>query len=433
MIKNIQDEIPFDLPDSWAWTRLGVLSSSIQYGVNNGAEQNGSHRLLRITDIQDGRVDWENVPFTTIEDEEKYSLHLNDIVFARTGATVGKSFLIKSLPFPSVYASYLIRIRLIDGILSEYIYKFFNSGCYWDQITDKSIGVGQPNCNGTSLKELFIPVPPRKEQERILPKIIDTLNIISIIETNKTEINECSALIKSKILELAIQGKLVEQDENDEPASVLLERIRAKKKAQLGKKYVESYIYKGDDNCYYEKIPENWVKCSLADIAFFERGITFSASAKEMVKTENNIACIRTANVQERLELEDLIYVDKTYMKNNSNKLLKIGDIIMSSANSKELVGKSCIVTSLDSEMTFGGFVLVIRGIKVNPYFLQLYLKNLFLKGAFYRKSTQTTNIANISTRDLEMLEVCLPPLNEQAKIVQKVNDIINILEKSLS
>ena len=105
----------------------------------------------------------------------------------------------------------------------------------------------------------------------------------------------------------------------------------------------------------------------------------------------------------------------------------------MSSANSKELVGKSCIVTSLDSEMTFGGFVLVIRGIKVNPYFLQLYLKNLFLKGAFYRKSTQTTNIANISTRDLEMLEVCLPPLNEQAKIVQKVNDIINILEKSLS
>ena len=171
----------------------------------------------------------------------------------------------------------------------------------------------------------------------------------------------------------------------------------------------------------------------MADIAFFERGITFSASAKEMVKTGNNIACIRTANVQERLELEDLIYVDKTYMKNNSNKLLKIGDIIMSSANSKELVGKSCIVTSLDGEMTFGGFVLVIRGVKVNPYFLQLYLKNLFLKGAFYRKSTQTTNIANISTRDLEMVEVCLPPLNEQAKIVQKENDIIKILEKSLS
>lgn len=170
----------------------------------------------------------------------------------------------------------------------------------------------------------------------------------------------------------------------------------------------------------------------MADIALFERGITFSASAKEMVKTGNNIACIRTANVQENLRLEDLIYVDKAYMKNNSNKLLKIGDIMMSSANSKELVGKSCIVTSLNEEMTFGGFVLVIRGIKVNPYFLQLYLKNLFLKGVFYRKSTQTTNIANISTRDLEMLEVCLPPLNEQAKIVQKVNDIMNILEKSL-
>ena len=184
--------------------------------------------------------------------------------------------------------------------------------------------------------------------------------------------------------------------------------------------------------CYYEKIPKNWVKCTLFDLAFFERGIVFAASAKELIKTANNIACIRTANVQENLELEDLIYVDKAYMKNNPNKLLKLGDIIMSSANSKELVGKTCIVTGLNSEMTFGGFVLVIRGIKVNPCYLQLYLKNLFIKRAFYNKSTQTTNIANISTRDLEMLEVCLPPLNEQAKIVNKVTDIMNILEKSL-
>jgi type I restriction enzyme S subunit len=128
-----------------------------------------------------------------------------------------------------------------------------------------------------------------------------------------------------------------------------------------------------------------------------------------------------------------MIYVDKSYMKNNLKKLLRVGDIIISSANSKELVGKSCLVESLNGEMTFGGFVLVIRTIEVNPSYLHLYLRNLFLKGAFYKKSTQTTNIANISTRDLESLEICLPPLNEQAKIVQKVNDIINILEKSLS
>ena len=120
-------------------------------------------------------------------------------------------------------------------------------------------------------------------------------------------------------------------------------------------------------------------------------------------------------------------------MKNNSKKVLRVGDIIMSSANSKELVGKSCLVERITNEMTFGGFVLVIRAIEVNPSYLHLYLKNLFLKGAFYKKSTQTTNIANISTRDLESLEICLPPLNEQNKIVQQVNTVVKILEKSLS
>lgn len=252
-VKNIQDEIPFDLPVGWAWSRLKTLSASIQYGVNDSAKTSGSHRLLRITDIQNGSVNWNTVPYTTVNDT-KYSLSINDIVFARTGATVGKSFLIKEVPALAVYASYLIRIRLVEPRCANYIYKFFNSSNYWAQITDKSIGVGQPNCNGTSLSQLFIPVPPLNEQVSILTIVENILSLIEHIDVSKCEIEECSRQIKSKILELAIQGKLVPQDENDEPASVLLERIRAERKAKLGKKYVESYIYKGDDNCYHEKI-----------------------------------------------------------------------------------------------------------------------------------------------------------------------------------
>ena len=402
------------MPDSWAWTRLGVLSSSIQYGVNNGAEQNGSHRLLRITDIQDGRVDWENVPFTTIEDEEKYSLHLNDIVFARTGATVGKSFLIKSLPFPSVYASYLIRIRLIDGILSEYIYKFFNSGCYWDQITDKSIGVGQPNCNGTSLKELFIPVPPRKEQERILPKIIDTLNIISIIETNKTEINECSALIKSKILELAIQGKLVEQDENDEPASVLLERIRTEKKAQLGKKYVESYIYKGDDNCYYENndensietpfvSPENWEFSRLFNLAWLDDG--------------------------EKSKGESLPYLDAKTLRGkqepvfiNEGKIVEAGTnvILVDGENSGEVF-----------EVPYRGYMgSTFKVLQVSKHIEKDFIKIIldFYKNLFKDNKTGSA-IPHLNKKIFKSLVVGLPPVNEQKAIISKVKSVTDILK----
>ena len=148
-VKCIEDEIPFEVPEGWCWCRLGSIRAAIHYGLSNSAKQSGTHRLLRITDIQDGKVDWDTVPFTTVYEAENYLLSSGDIVFARTGATVGKSFLIKELPYPAVYASYLIRIRLLDGVLPDYIYQFFSSQCYWEQITDKSVGVGQPNCNGT--------------------------------------------------------------------------------------------------------------------------------------------------------------------------------------------------------------------------------------------------------------------------------------------
>ena len=108
-VKCIEEEIPFEVPEGWEWTRLGNLSSLIQYGLSNSAEAQGTHRLLRITDIQDGKVNWKDVPFTTVENAENYLLRKDDIVFARTGATVGKSFLVTELPFESVYASYLIR------------------------------------------------------------------------------------------------------------------------------------------------------------------------------------------------------------------------------------------------------------------------------------------------------------------------------------
>ena len=285
-MKCIENEIPFEVPEGWAWCRLGSISAAIQYGLSNSAKQSGTHRLLRITDIQDGKVDWDTVPFTTVYEAENYLLSSGDIVFARTGATVGKSFLIKELPYPAVYASYLIRIRLLDGVLPDYIYQFFSSQCYWEQITDKSVGVGQPNCNGTSLKELFIPIPPFSEQNRIVPSALSALEYVINIELDKASLLETVTSIKFKILDLAIQGKLVPQNQNDEPASVLLERIRAEKEelikaGKIKRDKKESVIFKGDDNSYYLKtgditepledweldgLPDSWSFCCLGEI-----------------------------------------------------------------------------------------------------------------------------------------------------------------------
>ena len=177
-------------------------------------------------------------------------------------------------------------------------------------------------------------------------------------------------------------------------------------------------------------MPNCWSICKLYEISYFERGITFPASAKETVPTDRNIACARTANVQESFDISNLIYVDRSFMKGNSAKLLKENDIVVSTANSLELVGKSCIVEKLMEEMTFGGFVTVVRGIIINCKYVHLSLKNKFIKGEFSYKSTQTTNIANISTRDLADTFIYLPPLAEQERIVNAVETLFAQIDK---
>ena len=412
-VKNIQDEIPFDLPVGWAWSRLKTLSASIQYGVNDSAKTSGSHRLLRITDIQNGSVNWNTVPYTTVNDT-KYSLSINDIVFARTGATVGKSFLIKEVPALAVYASYLIRIRLVEPRCANYIYKFFNSSNYWAQITDKSIGVGQPNCNGTSLSQLFIPVPPLNEQVSILTIVENILSLIEHIDVSKCEIEECARQIKSKILELAIQGKLVPQDENDEPANVLLERIRTERKAKLGKKYVESYIFKGDDNCYYENnvnnpveipfvLPKNWAFSRLADIAWLEDGV--------------------------KIDGEQLPYLDaKTIRGKQTASMLSCGKVIE----------KGMQVILVDGENSGEVFEVPCRGyigstfkvLQVSYGIEKSYVKLIldFYKNLFKDNKTGSA-IPHLNKKIFKSLIVAIPPVGEQKLIVEKVNLVTEILK----
>ena len=179
-------------------------------------------------------------------------------------------------------------------------------------------------------------------------------------------------------------------------------------------------------------MPEGWAWCRLGEIGVLERGITFPSSAKELSPEKNNIPCLRTANVQNNLDFSNLIYVNKVYLRNNHNKLLKKNDIILSSANSRELVGKTAFVYDIIDEMTFGGFVVVIRSF-INNY-LFYFLRREFFSGKFMEKSAQTTNIANIKTDTLANYFVPLPPLSEQQRIVAKIETIfaqIDLLEQN--
>ena len=179
-----EEEKPFEIPEGWKWVRLEFLSSNILYGVSESAKENGKYKLLRITDIQNNFVDWNTVPYTDFNDAKvnQYLLHKGDILFARTGGTVGKSYLVGDCPLNTIYASYLIRVRLIKCINTHFIKYFFESPFYWRQITDNLVGTGQPNCNGQKLSNLVLPLPPLKEQEEIVNKVETLLAKVTTLE-----------------------------------------------------------------------------------------------------------------------------------------------------------------------------------------------------------------------------------------------------------
>ena len=129
--------------------------------------------MVRISDIQNNSVLWDSVPFCDIPEAEidAYALRPRDILFARTGGTVGKSFLVEAVPVESVYAGYLIRTQYSEELNPKYMKFFMESPLYWSQLKSGTTATAQPNCNGVTLSQMFIPVPPREEQDRIVAKL----------------------------------------------------------------------------------------------------------------------------------------------------------------------------------------------------------------------------------------------------------------------
>ena len=182
-VHDITDEIPFEIPDNWEWVRLVNIMKQIHYGYTASAKSDGRAKLLRITDIQNNSVSWNNVPFCDISEKElsNYKLELRDILIARTGGTVGKSYIIKDIPEASVFASYLIRLVPVANISEDYIKLFLESPLYWKQLKAKSMGTGQPNVNGEALKSLLMPIPALNEQKQIVDKFASLVKIIADI------------------------------------------------------------------------------------------------------------------------------------------------------------------------------------------------------------------------------------------------------------
>ena len=270
-VKCIDEEIPFNIPQGWEWERWGNISQSIQYGYNAPALEHGAIKMVRISDIQENCVLWDNVPYCQIEenDIDTYLLKVNDILFARTGGTVGKSFLVEEVPERAIYAGYLIRTRYSSLLNPRYMKLFMESQLYWEQLKNGTIATAQPNCNGKTLAKMLLPIPPTKEQNRIVGKLIQLssfLNNYTLCQERLNLLNEeIKEQLKKSILQEAIQGKLVPQIAEEGTAQELLEQIKAEKQklvkeGKLKKSALnDSVSFRGDDNKYYEKIGKKCV------------------------------------------------------------------------------------------------------------------------------------------------------------------------------
>ena len=401
------------MPESWCWVKVADISSVIVYGVSESAKSEGKFKLLRITDIQDNAVNWNTVPYTDYPESksENYILQAGDILFARTGATVGKSYLVDdAVPENAIYASYLIKVRVSNMIIPQYVKYFFESGFYWEQIANNSVGVGQPNVNGSSLGNLWVPIPPIQEQRRIVDKLVSWCLMIDKISVNQELITQQIEELRNHILNLAISGKLVAQEPSDEPAIELLKRINPMFSPTHNRHYA---------NVPY-KVPQKWQWVTLSDISNYGECINVPVS-----------------NIPENswiLELEDIekdsgrLIQRMNRSKKNINGVrhsFKKGDVLYSKL--RTYLNK-VLVADQDGYCT-----TEIIPITCVPGIVPEYLCHV-LRSRYYVDYTISlgygVKMPRLGTADALKSMIPVPPYEEQRRIVKSVNEIYHKLEQ---
>jgi type I restriction enzyme S subunit len=435
-VKNITDEIPFDIPDSWCWVRLGNVCK-----ITMGQSPDGnSVNFFNGIEFHQGKIYFGKKYLQKSNQKTTNPTKVIDenAVVLCVRAPVGKVNIVER---KICIGRGLCAIIPIGSVPISYIYFLFQT--YEETLNKKATGTTFKAINNEIIFNQLIPLPPLSEQERIVAEIEKFEPLIAEydkLEQQATKLDsEIYDKLKKSILQYAIQGKLVPQDSNDEPASVLLERIRAEKKAQLGKKYVESYIYKGDDNCYYEHIngkniditeilpidiPDNWAWVKLGYICFVTKlaGFEYTKYIAPNLTTAG-VPIFKGKNVQDG----EIIYKFEGYIPESISDMLE-----------RSQVRKKCILTPYVG--TIGNLGIHNRNghyhlgsnvgkIELLPYnitseeYIVLYLKSMYGYGEL-TKNKKATAQESISIEAIREVYIPIPPLAEQKRIVEKIDEI---------
>ena len=304
--------------------------------------------------------------------------------------------------------------------------------------------MGQPNCNGTSLKELFIPLPPLNEQIKIVPAANVLLECASVIEAEKESLQEVINLTKSKILDLAIKGKLVPQNQDDEPASVLLDRIRAEKeelikKGKIKRDKKESFIFKGDDNSYYETIgsktiniddeipfdlPDGWEWCRLQTVCY---PIT-DGTHKTPTYTDTGYTFLSAKNIATgKINWDNVMYIPKSLHDELYSRIApQINDILLAKN------GTTGVAAIVDRDCEFDIYVTLALLRVINEDISPLYLLKIIASPTiqdYFNSSLKGIGVPNLHLEHIRTTLIPIPPIKEQKRIADKVSQLFSLLD----
>lgn len=429
------DEIPFDIPNNWRWEHWGNISNSIEYGVNAGAKDKGNARLVRISDIQNNKIVWNSVPYSIVKDSEidQYLLNENDILFARTGGTVGKSVVVKNIPTDAkyIFAGYLIRTNYNSLLNHGYLKYFMESALYWEQLKNGTNGSAQPNCNGKTLSKMILPVPPIEEQQRIVERVDQLMAKIDEYEKIEKQLvdlkKEFPGNMRDAILQAAMQGKLTKQLITDSDVNEFVEAIKKEKEKLIKEKKIkkEKALPFIDENEIPFDIPDNWR---------WERWGNLSNSIEYGVNTgaliDGNAKLVRISDIQNN----EIVWATVPYCSIEENEItqyqLKENDILF--ARTGGTVGKSVVVKNIPDDIgyVFAGYLIRTNyNENLNYKYLKYFMESQLYWGQL-RMGTIGSAQPNCNGKTLSKMILPIPPIEEQQRIVKKLERLLPLCEE---
>ncbi|MGO8755050.1 MAG: restriction endonuclease subunit S [Gallionellaceae bacterium] len=423
-----------NLPTDWTVARLGDLATAIQYGYTESAEQEEvGPRFLRITDIQNDAVDWSSVPFCVIADEDKgkYLLRQGDLVFARTGATVGKSFLISGSVPESVFASYLIRVRLRPDVEPKYVSYFFRSSDYWRQISESQAGIGQPNVNGKKLAQIQIPVAPLDQQKRIVAEIEKQFSRLDEAVANLKRVKANLKRYKAAVLKAAVEGRLVETEaelarregRSFETGAQLLQRILETRRSQWkGKgKYKEPAA---PDTSDLPELPEGWMWATYAQVGEITTGFTPPTADAD------NFSGVIPFFKPTDLDAGDNVVMAREYLSEKGaakGRLLPAGSVLVTCIGAT--IGKTGLAR-VDCATNQQINAVIPQGNLIESAFVYSWTVSPFGYEQILDNASATT-LPILNKSKFEALGIAVPPIAEQRRIVAEVDRRVSLIREA--